>query len=591
MVTAGRARRRRRVQSIPPTGGGKEELRAATLKPYLLHLRDERGEKALAALLATAGIPQVLVEDETGWISVEAARRALRAISEALGEQAVASRGPWMTHPQTLGRYVGLLRVSSTPIDAYRYLAAHAAETTRVGNYSLATEGTRSVEIVYEPRRDAEVEQEDRLLCLARASELAGITRLWGLADAEVEHASCLADGDDSCTYRVRWRSGSAWRTMAPIAGAAAMISGGAVALSGNFVAAGIAAGVSAALGGVIGALRDRIVEERGARVFEQNRISALERGLEMRGLGTQMPSDLTGVTLGGKYRIQRRIGSGGIGAVYAAEHVALGSSVAVKVLRGAAAGDASEIARLRREAQVQVSIEHENVVRTLDLDAMPDGSIYVVMELLRGASVADYLRLDGPLPPGFAIPIFMQVCRALSAAHSLGVVHRDLKPGNVFVCEDNSVKVLDFGMSKFAEAETLTQDGYTLGTPEYMSPEQCIGAAVEPRSDLYAFGVLMYESLTGEIPIQARNRRELLEMHQRAIPESMLKRRPDLPIPSDLDAVVLACLRKRAAERPKTARELERMLASVPPAGLVHEYPPGVGRRAPKRAPLSKPA
>jgi len=207
------------------------------------------------------------------------------------------------------------------------------------------------------------------------------------------------------------------------------------------------------------------------------------------------------------------------------------------------------------------------------------------VMELLRGASVAERLRATGPLAPGFAIPVFMQVCRALDAAHQLGIVHRDLKPGNVFVCEDRVVKVLDFGMSKFAEAESLTQEGYTLGTPEYMSPEQCIGASVEARTDLYALGVTIYEALTGEIPIRGRNRRELLDLHQRAQPQPMCERRPDLPIPPELDAVVLACLAKRIEDRPPNARHVERMLAAVPSEGLVHEYPAGTPRRAPGSA------
>src|SRR5690606_27551978 len=150
-----------------------------------------------------------------------------------------------------------------------------------------------------------------------------------------------------------------------------------------------------------------------------------------------------------------------------------------------------AEIARLRREARVQVSIEHPNVVRGLDLDQLPDGSIFVVMELLEGESLAARLKTKGSPSAEKAVPIFRKVCDALSAAHQLGVVHRDLKPGNVFLCSDGTVKVLDFGMSKFTEAEALTQDGYTLGTPEYMAPEQCIGAPVDARTDLYAFGVL----------------------------------------------------------------------------------------------------
>jgi serine/threonine protein kinase len=264
---------------------------------------------------------------------------------------------------------------------------------------------------------------------------------------------------------------------------------------------------------------------------------------------------------------------------VYAAEHVALGTEVAVKVLRGAAAMDASEIARLRREARVQGSIEHPNVVRTLDLDELPDGSIYVVMELLRGNSLATLLKHQGLIAAGFAVPMFIQVCRALWAAHQLGVVHRDLKPGNIFICDDKAIKVLDFGMSKFSEAESLTQDGYTLGTPEYMAPEQCIGATVEPRTDLYAFGVLMYEALTGDLPIVARTRRELLELHQRQVPPTLRQRRPDLDIPEALDAAVMKSLRKHVDERPRSALELESMLAAIPGEDLVRSYPPGTAK------------
>jgi serine/threonine-protein kinase len=567
-------------RSLPPAGVGKEELRAIVLKPYLLRLRDERGEPAARALLSTIGIPTTVLDNETAWISIAAARRALSALATALGDDAIAERGAWMTHPETLGAYVRMLRVASKPLDAYGYLTANAAETTRVGSYHLDQLGRERVRIVYTPHPDTEAEQNDLLMCRARRAELASVPRLWGLADAEVEEQTCLAHGDASCTYELRWIPAARRRGPLPGAALGGVMCGGAVAASGSLLATGIGGVVGAGLGALIGVLARRNAQERAAHVFETHRIAALERGLELRGQTPALPGDLTGAVLGGKYQILRKIGSGGIGAVYAAEHTALGSEVAIKVLRGAAAADAAEIARLRREAQVQVSIEHPCVVRTFDLDQMPDGSIYVVMELLRGMSLSERLKTRGPVAPGFGIPVFMQVCRALDAAHELGIVHRDLKPGNIFICEDQSVKVLDFGMSKFAEAETLTQDGYTLGTPEYMSPEQCIGAPVEPRSDLYAFGVLMYEALTGEIPIQGRNRRELLELHQRAVPPGMRERRPDLPIPEALDNAVMACLAKRAAERPANARELERMLAAVPHEGLVRDYPPGTPRR-----------
>jgi serine/threonine-protein kinase len=255
-------------------------------------------------------------------------------------------------------------------------------------------------------------------------------------------------------------------------------------------------------------------------------------------------------------------------------------------VLRGAAARDGGEIARLRREAYIQVHIEHPNVARVMDLDQMPDGSIYVIMERLVGRSLADKLARDGLVTPGFAVPVFIGVCRALAAAHKKGVVHRDLKPGNVFLCEDGTSKVLDFGMSKLASAEALTQTGYTLGTPEYMAPEQCIGAQVEARTDVYALGVLMYEALTGELPIIAQSRRELLDLHQRQVPIPMRQRRPDLDIPEALDAVIMKCLKKRMNDRPKGAGELEQMLAAIPTEGLPLAYPPGTARRAPVHAP-----
>jgi serine/threonine-protein kinase len=354
---------------------------------------------------------------------------------------------------------------------------------------------------------------------------------------------------------------------------------------------AGLLAGaLGAALGGGLGFMRDRARDEQGARVFERHRIAALERGLDLRGDAGAAPGDLGGTVLGGKYRIGRRIGSGGIGVVYAAEHVTLGHEVAVKVLRGAAARDGGEIARLRREAYIQVHVEHPNVVRVLDLDQMSDGSIYVVMERLVGRSLAEKLSRDGLLAPGYAVPIFVDVCRALGAAHKKSVVHRDLKPGNIFLCDDGVAKVLDFGMSKLATAESLTQAGYTLGTPEYMAPEQCIGAQVESRTDIYALGVMMYEALTGELPIVAQNRRELLDLHQRQIPAPMRVRRPDLPIPEALDLAVSKCLKKRLNERPRNAFELEQLLTAVPLEGLPRAYPPGTSRKGTSQRPSNDP-
>jgi hypothetical protein len=592
----------RMLVSAPPSSrgtvrqGGKEELRASVLKTYLLRVRSEKGERTVRQLLATAGIDAGTVDNETGWLSQLAAMRALQAIAELLGREAVRYRGEWATHPEALGVLVRMLRASARPEDAYRYLAQNARETTRVGTWEIAQLAPRTrfradqiehVRMIYRPwpggdeteRPEAEGEE---LLCDARASELASFPRIWGYPDANVQHDTCLAKGADACIYEVEWSTRRSREGLVLGALAAAAACGGIVALAGGALAGALSAALGAALGGGAGFMLDRSREERASRVFERNRIAALERGLELRGDLGSAPGDLTGTVLGGKYRIGRKIGSGGIGVVYAAEHVTLGHEVAVKVLRGAAARDGGEIARLRREAYIQVHVEHPNVVRVLDLDQMPDGSIYVVMERLVGRSLADKLARDGLVAPGYAITAFISVCRGLSAAHKKGVVHRDLKPGNIFLCDDGVAKVLDFGMSKLASAESLTQTGYTLGTPEYMAPEQCIGAQVEQRTDLYALGVMMYEALTGELPIVAQSRRELLDLHQRQIPTSMRQRRPDLHIPDALDVAVMKCLKKRLNERPKSASQLEQMLSAVPLEGLPTSYPPGTGRRTP---------
>lgn len=598
--------------------GGKEELRASILKTYLLRVRSEKGERAVRTILTNAGIDPSMVDNETGWVSTQAARKALRGICEALGSvDALRHRGEWVTNAEALGAHVKMLRTATHPVDAYAYLADNAREVTRVGSWDFELVGSdegkkapapataddpelteeeaadaakklpkdkgavRSVRLLYRSRSDGYDDAEkpnleaEALFCAAREGELSAIPRIWGLADARVTHEKCIAKQDDCCSYLVEWDLPAKKNTMLLAAAGAAVLSGGAIGAVGGPVAGIVGAVIAGALGAGAGKMWDRSKVEAVGRAFEKNRIAALERGLDLRGEATNaaIPGELTGTVLGGKYRIGKKIGSGGIGVVYAAEHTTLGHQVAVKVLRGAAARDGGEIARLRREAYIQVNIDSINVCRVHDLDQMPDGSMYVVMERLHGRSLADKLSREHIVAPGFAIPVFIGVCRALAAAHKKGVVHRDLKPGNIFLCDDGTPKVLDFGMSKLTTAESLTQAGYTLGTPEYMAPEQCIGANVVPQTDLYAFGVLMYEALTGELPIVAQSRRELLDLHQRQVPVPMRQRRPDLDIPEALDAVVTKCLKKRINDRPKSAEELEAALAAIPLAGLPTSY------------------
>ncbi len=564
--------------------GGKEEIRAAVLRTYLLRIRAEKGEKALASLLDTAAVPPKLLDDERSWLSEAAAARVLKAIAKVLGEGALADRGAYTTDPEALGTRVRLLRSARFVADAYLHLADNSQEETRLGTYRVAEadrlgaeaarQAATAVTVVYRRRDDEDAPEPasaptrratERLFCGARRGELSGFPRLWGLPSATVTHAECLAEGGETCRYEVRWTVPSERPLAALIGFPAAVVTGLAAGFAGTPLSGVVAGVLGGALGAFLGHGRVRAEAIAREKVFEDLRLKALERGLALKGELEEAPlGDLIGTLLGGKYRITRKLGSGGIGTVYAAEHANLGHEVAIKVLRGAAASDASEIARLRREAYIQTRIEHPAIAKVHDLDQMPDGSIYVVMDRLIGKPLSDRLSVETILPAQECVPYFRDVCAGLAAAHAIGAVHRDLKPGNIFLCEDGSTKILDFGMSKLGSAEALTQEGYTLGTPEYMAPEQCIGAAVSPATDLYALGVLMYETLTGELPIRAQNRRDLLELHQSRIPEPIAIRRPDLGIPAALDDAIMQCLEKNVAARPASASALGEKLAAV---------------------------
>lgn len=571
--------------SLLPQRGGREEIRAAALRPALLHLRDARGPEVVSALLADAGLQESEVAHDSAWVSLACARRIVEEVSDTLGEEAIRSRGVHATSPEVLGPHMRLLRQASTPREGYQYLVNTSSESIRIGTYSLVEIGEDHARITYAPLEELEADQEHRSLCLLRQAEFKSVPQLWGLPEAHLMETSCIARGDLACSYELSWTKIAP--TLTPWTSITSAIGCGAAgALTGNWVLAGLLLASGAAVGGATGVLASRARKSSATRTRERHRIIALEHSLEQRGQLQYTAADLTQSVLGGKYRILRSVGSGGIGTVYAAEHLGVGFQVAVKVLRGAAAVDASEVARLRREARIQMSLEHPNIIRTFDLDQLPDGTLYVVMELLHGLSLQDQLRKKSPLLPGFLIPVFLQACRGLAAAHRLSIVHRDLKPGNIFLCEGGVVKVLDFGMSKLAQEDALTQDGYTLGTPEYMSPEQCVGGPIDARSDIYAFGVLMYESLTGDIPFRSKNRRALLDHHQRTTPRSMRRVRPDLDIPEALDQIVLACLAKPPESRPQTAEQLERMLALLPPSLINSNYP----METPRESTLERP-
>ncbi|MGA8890399.1 MAG: serine/threonine-protein kinase, partial [Anaeromyxobacteraceae bacterium] len=272
---------------------------------------------------------------------------------------------------------------------------------------------------------------------------------------------------------------------------------------------------------------------------------------------------------LGDRYRIVSRLGQGGMGSVYLAEHVTLGKRMAVKVLRPEYSRDEELVQRFQHEARAASQIGQENIVDVFDFGHTPEGDAYFVMEALDGESLARILHRDGPMPLSRALPIFQQICRALGAAHQRGIIHRDLKPENVFVLRrlDGSdfVKVLDFGIAKgpgAPEAKRVTRAGSIIGTPEYMSPEQASATAIDRRSDVYAFGVLAYETLTGRLPFDGETPLATLMKHQSDTPVPPRRFRPELP--PEVERIVLRALGKRPEDRQQSMHEISTQLAQV---------------------------
>lgn len=275
---------------------------------------------------------------------------------------------------------------------------------------------------------------------------------------------------------------------------------------------------------------------------------------------GQAAPS--AGTLLGGKFRVLREIGVGGMGAVYEIEHAFTHHRRALKLLHREVAGNPAIVERFLREASAAGRIGNPHVVETFDAGTLDTGEPYLVMELLSGRTLTELLESRGPLPPGELADLMRQACSGVQAAHDAGIVHRDLKPDNLFIVDRDGtpfVKILDFGISKFDSTLTgnhgLTREGSLLGTPYYMPPEQVRGAAVDARADVYALGVILYECLTGQKPFDADTLPHLsLKIHEgNATPVAEL--RPDAP--EELVAIVTRAMQADRDRRFQSVREL----------------------------------
>jgi eukaryotic-like serine/threonine-protein kinase len=286
---------------------------------------------------------------------------------------------------------------------------------------------------------------------------------------------------------------------------------------------------------------------------------------------------------LAGRYRLADVIGRGGMSAVYRATDAVLGRTVAVKVLSAALAEeDPVWVTRFEREARAAASLTHTGVATVYDI-GVEDGMRFIVMEYVRGRSLATILTDEAPLEPARAVEIGAQVADVLTAAHAAGIVHRDIKPGNVMVAPDAKVKVLDFGIARAAGSTALTQTVSVLGTAAYMAPEQAAGQSADARSDIYSLGCVLYAMLAGSPPFAGEVAAAVLHQHVNAAPRPLHEIAPAVPRP--LEALVHQMLAKSPDARPQSAREVRDRLRSsldpTAPTAVVGRAGPGVAAGA----------
>jgi serine/threonine protein kinase len=281
----------------------------------------------------------------------------------------------------------------------------------------------------------------------------------------------------------------------------------------------------------------------------------------------------LVGHTLDDKYHLEARLGIGGMGTVYRARHMLIDRPVAVKVLNQRFVEDEAARTRFRREARAAGRLQHTNAVTVTDFGESQDGYVYLVMELLEGRTLRDVLAKEAPLDAARSVSLMMQISAAVAAAHEAGIIHRDLKPANIFIVQRAEVpavvKVLDFGIAKLAaesleedEPMTLTQIGAMIGTPRYMSPEQCDGAELTPAADVYSLGVILYVMLTGTVPFSGSTPLAIAMKHTSEAPRS--PREFVSSIPPELEQIVLHTLEKRPQDRPANAAEFRKELLTT---------------------------
>ncbi len=306
--------------------------------------------------------------------------------------------------------------------------------------------------------------------------------------------------------------------------------------------------------------------------------------------------STILGTTLSGRYRLEARIGAGGMSTVYRALDETLQRQVAVKLMNREVASDSDQLERFRREARAVAQLSHPHIVGVIDAGE-DEGRPYIVLEFVEGETLKERIRRLGRLPIAEAVAYAIEIARALGAAHARHIVHRDVKPQNVLVDEEGSAKVTDFGIARTLEEEGLTADGRVLGTTDYVSPEQALGQPVTGQSDLYSLGVVLYEMLTGEVPFKGENQVAVAMKHVREQMPDVQRKRPEVSaaLAAVLDTATAKRQRDRYANDAELIADLEDVLAiETARAGSAdrrgHDRPADAARADPAPDPVRGP-
>jgi len=485
--------------------GSRGETTASRLKSLYCYIQSEHGPAEADAFLAHTKLDREYLSDETRLVPIELWHTALVGFASRWGRDSIAKTAPHVVGPENLGVWTHVLRGADGPAQAFRRL-------DHLGGDQVWTERWRTLHTApglwrggIRIREDAAHEQ-DGLCALAREADLSALPLLFGMPLGRVSRVPA-SDTRDQRVFEVRFSEPS----MRPaLLGA---LGGAFVAGIGSWVIDGMAQLMLRLLGGAgIGALAGTLFAHEQRRRAQSRaqlvRIHTLERTAtlrERRERGSIAFQE--GLVLAGQYRLTEKVGVGANGTIWEAERLANGELVAVKMLRAAVAHDTIAADRLRREAAALGLAWHPNVVEVYEDGHLPDGTSYLVMERLHGESLAERLHRIGAMTPEELMPVALQLCDALGAVHAAGIVHRDVKPSNIFLARHLGqaaphVKVLDFGIARVEWAETrLTNANAPLGTPGYMSPEQEQGEEIDQRSDLFGLGGVLYECLTGFAP------------------------------------------------------------------------------------------